>query len=106
MITMHPGEYLYLSYIEPYKITQSELAERLGVSSAAVSRLLAGKADLSAEMAVRLSLVLDRSAESWLDMQTAHSLAQARKKVDPVKLRPIDLDALERRREVGQLSAA
>jgi addiction module HigA family antidote len=80
---MHPGEYLAVSYVEPYELSQRELAERLGVSTAAVSRLLAGKADLSPEMAVRLALVFDRSAESWMELQSAHSLALAKKAVDP-----------------------
>ena len=83
MITMHPGEYLAVSYVEPYGLSQRALAERLGVSTAAVSRLLAGKADLSPEMAVRLALVFDRSAESWMELQSAHSLALAKKAVGP-----------------------
>lgn len=82
MITMHPGEYLILSYVEPYELSQRELADRLGVSTATVSRLLSEKADLTPELAVRLELAFGQSAESWMTMQLAHSLAQARKAVD------------------------
>jgi antitoxin HigA-1 len=92
MITVHPGEYLRLSYVEPFGIRQRELAESLGVSTAAVSRLLAGKADLSPEMAVRLSLIFDRSAESWMLMQAKFSLAMAKAAVDPEKVKRIFLD--------------
>lgn len=92
MLTMHPGEYLTVSYVEPYELSQRELAERLGVSTAAVSRLLAGKADLSPEMAVRLALVFDRSAESWMALQSAHSLAQAKKAVDPATTSRFHID--------------
>jgi len=91
MITMHPGQYLVLSYVEPYELSQRELAERLGVSAATVSRLLAQKADLTPEMAVRLELVFDQSAESWMAMQVAHSLVQARKAVDKRKLKKFTL---------------
>lgn len=91
MITMHPGEYLALSYVEPYKISPAELAERLGSPLAEVEQLLAEEADLTAEMAVRLELALDRSAASWMTMQTEHSLMQARKKVDPNSVRPFAL---------------
>jgi addiction module HigA family antidote len=84
---MHPGEYLILSYVEPYKLSQREIADRLGVSTAAVSRLLAQKADLTPEMAVRLEFVFDQSAESWMAMQVAHSLALARKSVDRRQLK-------------------
>jgi addiction module HigA family antidote len=91
MITMHPGEYLQASYMEPHRLTQKDLAASLGVSTAAVSRLLAGKSDLSPEMAVRLQLVFGRSAESWMSMQTSHSLALARAALDPALVRPIFL---------------
>jgi addiction module HigA family antidote len=70
-----PGEYLILSYVEPYKLSQRELADRL--YPATVSRLLSQKAEVTPEMAVRLELVFGQSAEAWLAMQVAHSLAQA-----------------------------
>ena len=91
MITMHPGEYLALSYVEPYKISPAELAERLGIPLTDVERLLAEEVELTAETAVRLELALDRSAASWMTMQTEHSLMQARKKVDPDSVRPFAL---------------
>lgn len=93
MITMHPGEYLALSYVEPYKISPAELAERLGLSLSDVEQLLAQKKELTAETAVRLELALDRSAASWMTMQAEHSLMQARKKVDPNSVRPFALPA-------------
>ena len=89
MITMHPGEYLEMAYVEPYEIKQADLAESLGVSTAAVSRLLACKSDLSPEMAVRLSLVFDRSAESWMALQSDFSLSQARESVSPAAVKKL-----------------
>ncbi len=88
MITMHPGEYLYMSYVEPYKISHEALAGYLGLPVETVRGLLAQEIELTAEMAVRLELALDRSAESWLGMQADHSLAQAKKMVDPATVRP------------------
>lgn len=79
MITMHPGEYLKLAYIEPTGMTQKSLAERLGVSASALSRLIDGKASLTAEMAIALEKELGRSAESWMTLQTRFSLDNARK---------------------------
>lgn len=89
MITMHPGEYLEMAYVEPYEIKQADLAECLGVSTAAISRLLSCKSDLSPEMAVRLSLVFDRSAESWMALQSDFSLAQARETVTPAAVKKL-----------------
>lgn len=78
MIIMHPGEYLHMAYMEDNDMTATELAHKLDVSPSTVSRILSCKADVTPEMALRLEKVLDRSAESWLAMQTAHSLAALR----------------------------
>ena len=80
MINMHPGEYLQVAYLKPLKIKQADLAVSLGVSTAAISRLLACKSDLSPEMALRLSFVFDRSAESWMALQSNFSLEKARER--------------------------
>lgn len=61
-------------------ITVTALAKRLGVSRVALSRVVNGKAAVSAELAIRLAAALRGSAESWLRMQIAYDLWQARKK--------------------------
>lgn len=94
MITMHPGEYLSLSYIEPYAIEPEKLAGRLGVAPGVLADLLAQRTDLSAELALRLELALDRSAQSWLQMQADFNLAAARKNLDPASVQPLDLGAI------------
>lgn len=89
MIAIHPGEYISEVYLEPLEMSRTELAERLGVSTSTVSRILAGKAEVTPEMAVRLQHVLGRSAESWLAMQADFSLALAYSQVDASKLKPV-----------------
>lgn len=87
----HPGELIYRTYIEPYAdVTATSIARELGVSKSTFSRLLAGKSDISPEMAVRLSAVLGRSAESWMALQDNYDLWNARKAVDTEKLQRID----------------
>ena len=79
----HPGELIERTYIEPFPdVTAASIARELGVAKSTFSRLLAGKSDISPEMAVRLSAVLGRSAESWLLMQDNYNLWQARQVVD------------------------
>jgi len=55
-------------------MTQTELAERLGVSRLTVSELLHGKRALTPDMAVRLARLLRTTPESWLNMQQAVDL--------------------------------
>jgi antitoxin HigA-1 len=89
----HPGELIYRTYIEPYDaVTATRVARMLGVSKSTFSRLLAGKSDISPEMAVRLSAVLGRSAESWMAVQDNYDLWKARKSVNTKKLQRIEFE--------------
>ena len=51
-------------------------AKALGVSRKALSELLNGKAGISAEMAIRLSIAFDTTPESWLLQQAMYDLWQ------------------------------
>ncbi len=86
---MHPGEFILFAYMEPLDLQAVELADRLGISQSTLSRILNKKMDISYEMAVRLSTVLGRSAESWINIQSAYSLSKARARVDVSHLKPI-----------------
>jgi addiction module HigA family antidote len=85
---MHPGEFISLLYMEPLELQSNELADRLGVSPSTLSRILNQKMDISYEMAIRLSAVLGRSPESWINLQAAYSLNKARSNVDMGSLKP------------------
>lgn len=86
----HPGEVLRDTVLAEISVT--EFAQRLGVSRVALSRVINGRAAVSAEMAIRFAAALGGSAESWLRMQSAFDLWQASKKRRP-KIAPIKLAA-------------
>ena len=77
----HPGEVLkdYLG-----TMTVKEAALRLHVTRATLSRILNGRAGISAGMSLRLSAALGTSPEFWLKMQSQYDLWHARKKVPKV----------------------
>lgn len=79
---MHPGAFIKRVYLTPFGIGSNELARKLQVSAGLVSRLLNEKTDVSPVMALKLSVVLGRSPESWLLMQDNYDLWQARKEID------------------------
>lgn len=89
MNNMHPGEFISLAYMEPLELQAADLAERLDISPSTLSRILNEKMDVSYEMAVRLSAVLGRTPESWINLQAAYSLEKARSKVDTSSLKPL-----------------
>ncbi|EKL6579920.1 HigA family addiction module antidote protein [Yersinia ruckeri] len=79
---VHPGEFIREMFMEPFDISAVDLAERLHISPSTLSRVINGKTDLSVEMALKLSKVLGRSAESWINMQAQYSLALGRKSIE------------------------
>jgi antitoxin HigA-1 len=84
----HPGEILQDTVLADGGLTVSEFARLLGVSRVALSRVANGRAGVSAELAIRLAAALGGSAESWLQMQAAYDLWQARKTRRP-KIAPL-----------------
>lgn len=88
---IHPGGMIERTYTEPFKkVTAATIARELSISKSTFGRLLAGKSNITPELAVRLSAVLGRSAESWLLMQSNYSLWKARKAVDTDELQRFD----------------
>jgi len=73
----HPGEILRELCLEPLDLTVTEAAESLGVSRNTLSAILNGRAGISPEMAVRLSIAFDTTAESWLHQQMQFDLWHA-----------------------------
>src|SRR5580658_2771427 len=80
----HPGAILREDVLPALNMSQTELADRLGVSRLSVSELLHEKRALSAEMALRLSKLLDTTPESWLAMQAAVDIWELRQEPDVV----------------------
>jgi addiction module HigA family antidote len=70
----HPGEIIRELCIEPLGISITEAAAGLGVSRKTLSAILNGRAGISAEMALRLSMAFDTSPESWLAQQSQYDL--------------------------------
>jgi antitoxin HigA-1 len=84
----HPGEVLkdYLG-----DMTVKEAAKRLGVTRPNLSRILNGRAGISAEMGVRLAKAMPyTSPEFWLKMQLNYDLWKARKNRLP-KIKPFPI---------------
>jgi antitoxin HigA-1 len=73
----HPGRILAY-YVEGRSIT--EVAKHLGVTRPSLSRILNGKAGISAEMALRLADALNTDAEFWLRLQAQRDLWVASRK--------------------------
>ena len=73
----HPGEIIRSLCLEPLGLTITDATTALGISRKTLSAILNGRAGLSPEMAVRLSIAFGTSAESRLTQQTQYDLRHA-----------------------------
>jgi addiction module HigA family antidote len=76
----HPGEIIRKLCLDPLTLSVTDAAAALGVSRKTLSALLNGRAGISPEMAVRLSMAFGTSSESWMHQQTQYDLWHAEKR--------------------------
>jgi addiction module HigA family antidote len=82
----HPGEIIREFCLEPLGLSVTEAAKGLGISRKTLSAILNGRAGISPEMAVRLSIAFDTSADSWLNQQSQYDLWQAEQQRDALNV--------------------
>ncbi|KDR39851.1 HigA family addiction module antidote protein [Caballeronia glathei] len=85
----HPGDLVRQQCLQRFNLSVTEGARALGVTRQALTNLLTGKAGISPEMALRLELAFGGGAETWLQRQVLHDLAQARERLAELKVAPI-----------------
>jgi addiction module HigA family antidote len=83
----HPGGIVRRQCLEPLGLSVTEAAAGLGVTRQALPDLVNGKAGISVDMAVRLSRAFGSSPETWLGLQTAYDLWQARDRLASFSVR-------------------
>ena len=90
----HPGEFILETYMEPFDLSCRYLATQLNVAASTLNRVLKTQSGISPEMALRLSKSLGRSPESWLSMQDAYDLWQAKKHIKLGSVQKININAV------------
>ena len=83
----HPGEIIRSLCLEPLGVSITEAAKALGVSRKTLSAIVNGRAPITPEMAVRLSIAFSTSAESWLNQQAQFDLWRANRSRKRLKVR-------------------
>ena len=73
----------------------TEAADILGVTRQALNNLVNGKSGISPEMAIRLDKAFGGGAETWLHLQMAYDLAQARQHEIEIKVKRVVRGNLE-----------
>jgi len=84
----HPGLGLR-DDLEALGLSVAGAAVGLGVTRQQLYNVLKGKSAISPDMALRLEKALGGTAESWLTLQTAYDLAQARLRMVDLPIKPL-----------------
>ena len=85
----HPGLSVRHDCIEPLDLSITEAADILGVTRQTLNNLVNGKSGISPEMAIRLDKAFGGGAETWLRLQMAYDLAQARQHEGEIKVKRV-----------------
>ncbi len=91
---VHPGKVVRFDCLEPLGLSVTAAAKVLGVTRQALNNVVNGKSAISPEMAIRLTKAFGSTEETWLRMQMAYDLAEARKGEDKIDVRRQSLDEL------------
>ncbi len=85
----HPGEIIKEDVLPELGLNVKQAAEQLGVSRVTLSRMINGKAAISAEMAIRLGQWLNGNPETWLRAQVQFDLWRAEQQSN-IKVKPVE----------------
>ena len=91
MHPVHPGE-LLREILEELDISAYALAKSIGKAPIQVSRILSGKASITAPMARLIGAALGTTAQYWLNLQAHYDLEVAKLEVPMLKVKPLVID--------------
>ena len=87
---LHPGEIIREILIEGAGLSVKEAAEQLDVSRSTLSRLLNGRAGISADMALRLSKLLPQTdITMWMNLQRDHNIWFVKQHANDIHVKPL-----------------
>lgn len=75
---LHPGDVLLEEFLQPMGISQVDLAIAMRVPARRINRVVHGRQQITADMALRLARFFGTSAQFWLGLQFDYDLDVAR----------------------------
>jgi len=88
----HPGRALKRDF-EALGLSIADAAKALGISRSQLHRVTSGENAISAELALRLEVVIGSAADAWLRLQAAYDAAQVRQRAGEITkgLKPLTM---------------
>jgi antitoxin HigA-1 len=83
MRPVHPGEILREEFLVPLDLSANRLAQAIGVPTNRITELVGERRGMTADTALRLSIVFDTTPEFWMNLQQAYELRSTAKELGP-----------------------
>ena len=78
----HPGEILMRDFLKPMTLSQTALANAIGVPPRRINEIVLGKRDITADTDLRLARYFGLSEGFFLGLQMDYDLMQRRREID------------------------
>lgn len=78
-----PGEILREEFLQPLRMTQSDLARALGLPPRRITDVVNNRRRLTGDLAVRLGIFFGTSPEFWMNLQSHYDIELARDALSP-----------------------
>jgi antitoxin HigA-1 len=82
----HPGKILQDLILDEYNLSILDFATKVGLESDSVQSIFHCRSDITAEMALRLSLVIGTTPQFWLNLQMNYDFFEAKQKFDKLNI--------------------
>lgn len=83
MRPIHPGEILREEFLGPRELSANRLAQAIEVPANRITELVGERRSVSADTALRLSIVFGTTPEFWMNLQQAYELRTASQEIGP-----------------------
>jgi addiction module HigA family antidote len=88
----HPGALIKRQYLEPLKMTITELASLVGISQKTLSEIINEREAITPDIALRLATAFQTTPQLWLNLQQNYDLWCAANSSDEWRnIKPIEL---------------
>ena len=77
----HPGEILLEEFLKPFRLSQTALANAIGVAPRRINEIVLGKRAVTADTDLRLARYFGLSEGFFLGLQTDYELMQRRREI-------------------------
>ena len=86
----HPGESVQVLCLEPFELSIADAAQHLQIAESDLANLCEARAAMTPDIAIRLEQAFGSTADTWMRMQAAYDLAQARKRSTHINIPRIE----------------